>query len=156
MADRLTPAQRSANMARIRGKDTKPEIQVRRMLHALGYRFRLHRRDLPGRPDIVLPGRRAAVLVHGCFWHGHPGCRDCVIPATRTEWWTAKIDGNRRRDARNIRRLRGLGWSVTVVWECSLRRPDAVSRRLQRFLGPPGPLARIGSTGAHSCAGAED
>lgn len=142
-------------MAAIRGKDTGPELAVRRMLHAMGYRYRLHRSDLPGTPDIVLPRRRKAIFVHGCFWHGHQGCPRHVIPATRREWWVAKIDGNRRRDARNIRRLRRLGWSVTVVWECSLRCPEPVGRRLLRFLGPLGRLARIGKAYADSCAEAE-
>lgn len=134
MVDVFTPVQRSAVMARIRGKNTKPEIAVRQMLHAMGYRFRLHRRDLPGTPDIVLPGRRKAIFVHGCFWHGHPGCRFATRPATRPEFWAEKIGRNQKRDRIAVARLRSLGWSVATVWECSLRRPERVAARLHRFL----------------------
>src|SRR5690348_80348 len=98
MADRISPAARSRNMSRVRGKDTQPELRVRRLLHAAGYRFRLHRKDLPGRPDLVLPRHRVAIFVHGCFWHGHPDCKRATIPATRTEFWTSKINRNRERD----------------------------------------------------------
>lgn len=134
MVDVFTPEQRSTVMARIRGKDTKPEIAVRRILHAMGYRFRLHRRDLPGTPDIVFPGRRKAIFVHGCFWHGHPGCRFARRPATRPEFWAEKIGGNQKRDRIVVARLRSLGWSVATVWECALRRPERVAARLHRFL----------------------
>lgn len=119
MADRVTPENRSRNMAAIRGKNTKPETEVRRFLHAQGFRFRLHRKDLPGKPDIVLPKYRAAIFVHGCFWHLH-GCKHTVIPKTRTEWWTAKLEGNRARDETNSRRLQQLGWLVITVWECEI------------------------------------
>lgn len=134
MADVFTPEQRSALMARIRGKDTKPEMVVRRMLHAMGYRFRVHRRDLPGRPDIVLPGRGAVIFVHGCFWHGHPGCRLAAVPATRRDFWLAKIATNRARDRRAVAALRRAGWSVAVVWECRTRKPEELAARLRRFL----------------------
>lgn len=123
-------------MARIRGKDTKPEVAVRRLLHAMGYRFRLHRRDLPGTPDIVLPGRRKAILVHGCFWRGH-GCRLGKPAASRVEYWAPKIAANRARDRRKAAALRPAGWSLAVVWECRLRDPAALRRRLAAFLGPP-------------------
>ena len=122
MADVLTPEQRRLNMSRIRGKDTKPELTLRRGLHALGLRFRLHRKDLPGRPDIVFPRYRAAVLVHGCFWHGH----DCPLfkwPATRREFWQTKIEGNRARDLSDVAGLAAVGWRVLVVWECALKGP---------------------------------
>lgn len=122
MADVLTPEQRRLNMSRIRGKDTKPELMLRRGLHALGLRFRLHRKDLPGRPDMVFPRYRAAVLVHGCFWHAH----DCPLfkwPATRREFWAAKIEGNRARDVRDVAGLAAAGWRVLVVWECALTGP---------------------------------
>ena len=122
MADVLTPAQRRLNMSRIRGRDTKPELLVRRGLHGRGFRYRLHRRDLPGRPDLALPGRRAVVFVHGCFWHGH-GCPMCKAPATRPEFWASKIAANRARDLAAIRRLGEAGWRVLVVWECALRGP---------------------------------
>lgn len=121
-------------MARIRGKDTKPELVVRRLLHAMGYRFRLHRRDLPGTPDIVLPGRGAVIFLHGCFWHGHEGCRFATKPATRGDFWAAKIEANRRRDRLAVRGLRRLGWRVMVVWECATRRPAGLEARLRRFL----------------------
>jgi DNA mismatch endonuclease (patch repair protein) len=98
MADVFSPEKRSAVMASIRSKDTGPQLLVRRLLHGMGYRFRLHRRDLPGTPDLVLPGRRKAIFVHGCFWHGHEGCRLATSPATRREFWEAKISANRRRD----------------------------------------------------------
>lgn len=117
-----TPEQRSRNMSRVRGRDTRPEILVRRGLHAAGLRFRLQVRDLPGRPDLVFPRHRAAVLVHGCFWHGHH-CPMFRMPATRAEFWAAKIDGNRARDARTRQALLEGGWRVLTVWECALRGP---------------------------------
>lgn len=106
-------------MAGIQGKNTKPELIVRRMLFASGYRFRLHRRDLPGAPDIVMPGRKVAVFVHGCFWHMHNGCRYAKMPATRPEFWKVKLETNRERDRRAVERLRALGWRVLCVWECA-------------------------------------
>lgn len=120
MVDRLTPDQRRLNMSGVRAKDTRPEMIVRRLLHSLGFRFRLHRRDLPGRPDIVLPRYRAAIFVHGCFWHGHD-CSLFRMPATRTEFWAAKIAANRRRDGDAMSELRDAGWRSMVVWECALR-----------------------------------
>lgn len=122
MADVLTPEQRRHNMRRIRGRDTKPEMLLRRGLHAAGLRFRLHARDLPGRPDLVFPRHRAAVLVHGCFWHGH-NCPMCRLPATSPEFWARKIEGNRARDRRTTEALARAGWRVMTVWECSLRGP---------------------------------
>lgn len=109
-------------MSRIRGKDTKPELVLRRGLHALGFRFRLHRKDLLGCPDLVFPGRRAVIFVHGCFWHGH-SCPMCKKPATRREFWQLKISNNRDRDKRAINALTAADWRVMVVWECSLRGP---------------------------------
>lgn len=120
MVDVLTPAQRQLNMSRIRGKDTKPELLLRRGLHALGFRFRLHRKDLPGRPDLVFPTRRAVIFVHGCFWHSH-GCPLCKVPATHPEFWRAKISRNRHRDEAAADRLQTMGWQVLVVWECAFR-----------------------------------
>lgn len=117
-----------------KGKDTKPEMVVRRLLHSMGYRFRLHRRDLPGTPDVVLPRWRKAIMVHGCFWHGHQGCRLAHIPATRAEYWAPKLAANRERDARKLAALRKAGWSVAVVWECQTARPQALARRLGRFV----------------------
>lgn len=122
MVDVLTPDQRSFNMSRIRGRDTKPELLIRCGLHARGFRFRLHRRDLPGRPDLVFPARRAAIFVHGCFWHGH-NCPMCRAPATRPAFWRAKIDGNRMRDRSALTALTASGWRTLIVWECALRGP---------------------------------
>jgi DNA mismatch endonuclease (patch repair protein) len=121
VVDQLSPQARSANMSRVRSKDTQPELRVRRLLHRAGYRFRLHRRDLPGSPDIVLPRYRTAIFVHGCFWHGHEGCRRSKLPATRTDFWRAKIDRNRTRDEANARALGSLGYQVVTLWECELR-----------------------------------
>jgi DNA mismatch endonuclease, patch repair protein len=120
MADVLTAEQRSFNMSRVRGRNTGPELRVRRALHAAGLRFRLQRRDLPGRPDLVLPRHRAVVFVHGCFWHGH-GCQLFRQPATRPEFWQAKIAGNRARDAAALSALAGTGWRVLTIWECAMR-----------------------------------
>ncbi len=121
---------RSRNMAAIRGKDTAPELAVRRILHAMGLRFRLHRRDLPGRPDIVLPKHRTVVFVHGCFWHRHEVCRYTTTPKTRQEFWQSKFAANVERDSRNRTDLRQLGWRVIVVWECELRQPSELKERL--------------------------
>ncbi|WP_202330989.1 very short patch repair endonuclease [Mesorhizobium sp. L-8-3] len=123
--DVLTPQQRQRNMSRIRGRDTKPELLLRRHLHAAGFRFRLHASGLPGRPDMVFPRYRAVIFVHGCFWHGHD-CPLFKVPSTRPEFWSAKISGNRDRDRRTIARLRASGWRVLVVWECSLKGPGRI------------------------------
>lgn len=122
MTDVLTTAQRRLNMSRIRGRDTKPELLLRRGLHALGFRYSLHRRDLPGCPDIVFPRFRAVVFVHGCFWHGHD-CPMFKLPATRTEFWASKIAGNRERDASVLKCLSAKGWRTLTFWECTLRGP---------------------------------
>jgi DNA mismatch endonuclease (patch repair protein) len=122
MVDVLTAEQRQLNMSRIRGRDTKPEMLIRRGLHARGLRFRLHARDLPGRPDLVFARYRSVVLVHGCFWHGH-NCPMFKLPTTREDFWKEKIERNRVRDARNHAALRALGWRVLTVWECSLKGP---------------------------------
>lgn len=112
--------ERSALMARVGQKDTKPELVVRRALHRLGFRFRLHRRDLPGRPDIVLPKYRTAIFVHGCFWHRHPGCRRTTTPKTRTAFWRGKFEANILRDRKATEALEAAGWKVIVVWECEV------------------------------------
>lgn len=121
MADVHDSKTRSRNMAAIKGKDTKPEVWLRKELFKLGYRYRLHRKDLPGKPDIVLPRYNAAILVHGCFWHGHNGCPMFKLPSTRREFWLKKIQANQLRDARNIDALRMKGWRILEVWECALR-----------------------------------
>ena len=114
-------------MSGIRGKNTKPEMLVRRALFAAGYRFRLHRRDLPGAPDIVLPGRRVAVFVHGCFWHMHAGCKYAKLPSTRPEFWSQKLEGNVARDHRAIEALLADGWRSLTVWECATRGPESAA-----------------------------
>jgi DNA mismatch endonuclease (patch repair protein) len=119
VADRLTPEARSRNMSRVRSKDTGPELRVRRQLHQAGFRFRLHRSDLPGRPDVVLPRYQIAVFVHGCFWHGHD-CKAARRPSSNEAFWNAKIDANMARDALRQEQLREMGWSVVVLWTCSL------------------------------------
>ena len=120
--DRLSPERRSWLMSRIRGSNTKPEIEVRSMLHGMGYRFRLHRRDLPGTPDIVLPGRAAVVFVHGCFWHQHVGCKKATIPLQNADFWMRKLTANCQRDIRNREDLQKMGWNVLVIWECQRKR----------------------------------
>lgn len=122
MPDRHTPAQRSFNMSRIRSKNTKPEIRVRKKLFAAGFRYRLNVKNLPGKPDLVFKKYKTAVFVHGCFWHGHEQCRYFVTPKTQTEFWTAKINGNIRRDLDNERKLLDAGWQVLTVWECELKK----------------------------------
>ena len=129
---------RRAVMRANAGKNTKPEIMVRRILHAMGYRFRVHRRDLPGTPDITFPSRRKVIQVHGCFWHQHPGCRKASPPATRVEFWASKFTKNKERDRRTLMQLIALGWSVMVVWECELKDAADLRRRMSDFLGPPG------------------
>ena len=121
MTDIVSTLKRSQMMSGIRGKDTAPEMRVRRLLHRLGYRFRLHRRDLPGSPDIVLPKYRVAIFVHGCFWHFHQGCRLAKMPVTHEEFWRAKLFRNRERDAASVAALMATGWRVLQVWECFLR-----------------------------------
>lgn len=132
--DTLTPEARSRTMSHIRGKDTAPERMVRSMLHKMGYRFRLHVARLPGKPDIVLPRRKAVILVHGCFWHGHEGCRRAGVPATNTQFWLEKIAANKARDARTVAELEKAGYRCLIIWQCELKNPDAVKRRLSDFL----------------------
>lgn len=121
MTDIVPAGKRSEMMAAIRGKDTKPEMRIRKTLFACGYRYRLHRRDLPGTPDIVLPARRVAIFVHGCFWHGHAGCRLAPAPTTRPEFWQKKFATNRLRDKAATEALKTAGWRVLVVWDCFVR-----------------------------------
>ncbi len=134
MPDRLTREQRSLLMASIRGKDTRPELLVRSVLHRMGFRFRLHRRDLPGKPDVMLPRWRTVLFVHGCFWHQHSGCKGATTPRSRAEFWREKFARNAERDARVIAQLRDLGWRVEVVWECETRKPDLLAERLYELL----------------------
>jgi len=122
-------------MSRIQGKNTGPEIFVRSLLHRMGYRFRLHVKALPGKPDIVLPGYRAVVFVHGCFWHRHRGCRNCTVPTNRRKFWIKKLETNAVRDSRNEAALRRAGWRVIVVWECEVEKRERIAQRLARLLG---------------------
>lgn len=136
MPDTLSPALRSERMGRVRGRDTKPELVVRRLLHGMGYRYRLQAKDLPGRPDIVFRKRRRAIFVHGCFWHRHadPACRLARLPKSRLDFWLPKLEGNAKRDAANVERLEAMGWNVLVVWECELRDREQLGNRLRRFV----------------------
>lgn len=122
MADVHSKETRSYNMSRIRSKDTKPEMLVRKFLHKHGFRYRLHVKDLPGKPDIVLPKYKTVIFIHGCFWHGHEGCRYYVVPKTRTEWWLNKINGNIANDSIAENTLKELGWRVIKIWECELKK----------------------------------
>ncbi|WP_343577785.1 DNA mismatch endonuclease Vsr [Pseudomonas sp.] len=123
--DIVDSATRSLMMSGIRGRDTKPEITVRKFLHARGYRFRLHRKDLPGRPDIVLPRFRTCIFIHGCFWHHHKGCRFATLPKTRADFWAQKLKDNVERDRRAQEALLRKGWRVMTIWECELKHPEA-------------------------------
>ena len=122
MADVHTKQQRSYNMSRIKGKNTKPEMLVRRFLHAQGFRYKLHDKSLPGKPDIVLPKYRTVIFVHGCFWHGHEGCKYYVVPKTRTEWWVNKINKNCANDFQAIKSLKKDNWRIITLWECKLKK----------------------------------
>lgn len=133
--DPLSPEQRSARMARVRGKNTRPELVVRRLLHDMGYRYRIHRADLPGRPDIAFIGRKKVIFVQGCFWHQH-GCGHYKMPQTATDFWRKKLAANVDRDRRNLEALRQLGWQSLEVWECELHDRNLLCRRLAEFIGP--------------------
>lgn len=143
MVDKISPEKRSANMARIRSTDTRPELKVRRTAHALGYRFRLHRKDLPGRPDLVFPGRRSIIFVHGCFWHRHEGCVDCSNPGSRREYWIPKFEATKARDRRAVAELQADGWKVLIVWECETGDPQHLGKTLKGFLGSPSRRGRL-------------
>jgi DNA mismatch endonuclease (patch repair protein) len=124
-------------MASVKSTDTGPELRVRRLIHACGFRYRLHRRDLPGRPDLVFSGRKQVIFIHGCFWHGHSCPRAVRIPKSNTQYWIRKIERNRARDASNLERLKACGWSVLTVWECEIRDEAALVKRIRRFLEGP-------------------
>jgi DNA mismatch endonuclease (patch repair protein) len=131
--DTFTPMERSAVMRLVRGKDTQPEMAVRSMVHRQGFRYALHRRDLPGNPDLVFPARDRVIFVHGCFWHGHSCRAGRNRPSSNTAYWTAKLDRNRARDAANRRCLRKLGWRILIIWECELKNPERLRARIARF-----------------------
>lgn len=147
--DRVPQETRSAIMSKVRGRNTKPEILVRSLLHSLGFRFRLHAKDLPGKPDIVFPSRKAAILVHGCFWHQHSGCRKASIPETRRDFWLAKLQRNVDRDAENVEALGAIGWRVLTVWECETKDTAVLTDSLLKFfrLQSPPPPPEGGSLG---------
>lgn len=133
MADVHDKETRSYNMSRIKGKDTKPEMLVRKFLHANGYRYRLHVKDLPGKPDIVLPKYKTVIFVHGCFWHGHEGCKYFVVPKTRTEWWLNKINTNKANDKKAVQTLKKQGWHIITLWECQLK-PAKMESTLRKLI----------------------
>jgi DNA mismatch endonuclease, patch repair protein len=141
MADVHSRETRSYNMSQIKGKNTKPEMIVRQYLHANGFRYRLHDKTLPGKPDIVLPKYKTIIMVHGCFWHGHEGCRYFVVPKTRTEWWLAKINRNKETDKQTKEKLSKLGWNVIVIYECQLKK----EKKDATLLMLTGELKRTGS-----------
>lgn len=136
MADTISPDRRSENMRRIRSKDMTPELQVRRLLHRMGFRYRLHPKTLPGHPDIIFPRLKKAIFVHGCFWHQHadPKCRITRVPKSRLEYWGPKLERNRQRDAENISMLGRLGWGTFVVWECEVQKKTGLEQSLISFL----------------------
>ncbi|MGC8493324.1 MAG: very short patch repair endonuclease [Syntrophobacteraceae bacterium] len=140
--DNLTIEERSAQMRLVRSKNTKPELRVRRLVHGLGFRFRLHVAELPGKPDLVFPSRRKVILVHGCFWHGH-SCRLGRTPKSNLEYWLNKIGANRSRDLRALRALQESGWECMVVWECSLRDEPGLAERIRLFLEPSSQIEGI-------------
>jgi DNA mismatch endonuclease (patch repair protein) len=128
---------RSENMRRIRSKDTAPEMTVRRLAHSLGYRYQLHRKDLPGKPDLVFPGRRKVIFIHGCFWHQHPGCREGRLPKSNAAYWQPKLQRNIERDQAALAQLAASGWSALVIWECETASQENLQKSLLSFLGPP-------------------
>lgn len=133
----MTGIGRSENMRRIRSRDTQPELLVRRLVYGLGYRYRLHRKDLPGKPDLAFIGQRKIIFVHGCFWHQHPdpSCSDARLPKSHTGYWRPKLERNTRRDTEHVRALQAAGWQVLVIWDCDLRDEAQLTARLRRFLG---------------------
>lgn len=134
MTDVFTKEKRSWIMSRVKGRDTKPEILVRSMVHRMGFRFRVHRRDLPGNPDIVLPRHGKVIFVHGCFWHGHKRCPRSKRPATNKSFWNKKLDANIERDKHIRNELRRMGWKLLVVWQCETHNPEKLLGKLERFL----------------------
>lgn len=135
MTDILSTQARSQRMALVRGKNTGPELKVRKMIYAAGYRYRIHVKGLPGRPDLVFAGRRKVIFVHGCFWHRHEGCSLARIPKSHVEFWSEKLEGNKARDLRNLQELKEMGWSTLTIWECELNNMDALMKRVYLFLG---------------------
>lgn len=135
--DNLSAEQRRLTMAAVKSCDTTPELVVRKLLHGAGVRFRLHRKDLPGKPDIVIPKHHTVILVHGCFWHQHPGCKHADRPASHLDYWQRKLDRNVKRDEKTQRELEAAGWKVIVIWECETRNPGALHDKIFYALGTP-------------------
>ncbi|WP_163868080.1 very short patch repair endonuclease [Myxococcus eversor] len=137
--DTLTPKERSERMARVRHKDTKPEVRIRRIISEMGYRYRLQYKKVPGRPDLAFPGQRKAIFVHGCFWHRHPDptCPLARMPKSRLDFWMPKLEGNRARDLRKLDELQKMGWAALVIWECQLGNEEALRANIRDFLGAP-------------------
>lgn len=138
MADTISKERRSKLMSRIRSKNSKVELLIRSLVHRMGYRFRLHRKGLPGKPDLVFPSRKKAIFVHGCFWHWHPdpNCKRARMPKSRREFWKPKLEGNRRRDRENRQKLDDLGWEVLEIWECEVGDLEQIKTRIKAFLDP--------------------
>ena len=136
MADTLSQTERSERMSRIRGKNSVAEMRLRRLIHGMGFRYRLHVKTLPGTPDLVFPSRKAVIFMHGCFWHRHQDCRLARMPKSRVAFWREKLEANKQRDEENVRRLNEMGWRVLVVWECQMKEKDLneVSNVVRRFL----------------------
>lgn len=134
--DTLTPRQRSERMSRVRGKDTAPEMRLRKLIHGMGYRYRLHVGNLPGRPDLVFSSRRKVIFLHGCFWHRHPdrNCKLARLPKSRQEFWLPKLEGNKARDHKVLAELRAGGWDVLVIWECEMNRTEWLQETIRNFL----------------------
>ncbi len=137
MADRISPERRSANMARIRSKNTGPEMRVRKLAYRLGYRFRLHFKNLPGKPDLVFVGRRKVIFVHGCFWHQHAGCVDCSRPNSRRDYWLPKLEATKKRDSDSLLKLQNAGWQSLVIWDCETQDEQRLATMIMEFLGCP-------------------
>lgn len=135
VTDTLSPTERSQRMARVRAKDTKPEMFVRRIVHAAGYRYKLHDANLPGKPDLVFGRRRKVIFIHGCFWHSHGACSLARIPKSNLDFWINKLQRNKARDEENIKKLHELGWEVLVLWECELRSSDVLVMKIANYLG---------------------
>jgi len=144
VTDVYSREKRSAVMRRVKGKDTSPELTVRKALTALGARYRLHRKDLPGKPDVVLPGRRLAIFVHGCFWHGHDCARGARVPKQNRDYWLGKVARNRARDAKSHEALTALGWRVETIWECDLKDEAVLNTRMEALLSSPPSAAKRG------------
>lgn len=135
MTDKISKERRSANMRAVPSRNTRPEIRVRQIVHRLGYRFRLHRDDLPGKPDIAFPSHQKAIFVHGCFWHQHNGCRRASVPQSNSRFWRNKLTRNAVRDAKQLVAIKKCGWQALVVWECEIKNEKLLTSRLRRFLG---------------------